>query len=117
VKFLISNLKGKLTHNSVASVHGEGVLQGLTSLNSKLVTRINHPAVSLHQNGRTQVDVRVPPVRGAGGGAASAQNTFVKTVELLTVGDGLKVLALRCRGLLLQVGFDRFVLLVEVGEV
>ena len=70
--------------------------------------------------GRTEVLVRVPPVRGAGGGAASAENALVETIEEETVLVGLEVLdfvGLVIGSLLSEPGLDGGVLLVEVGEV
>ena len=42
-----------------------------------LTPAINHPSICLHQDGRSQVLVRVPPVGGAGGGATSTENALV----------------------------------------
>ena len=70
--------------------------------------------------GRTEVLVRVPPVRGAGGGAASAENALVETIEEETILVGLEVLnfvGLVIGDNLSEPGLDGGVLFVEVGEV
>ena len=59
---------------------------------SLLITRIGEPAVGLEKNGGTQVLLGVPPVRGAGGAAAGAENALVQTVELAAVFLCLTVL-------------------------
>ena len=50
-----------------------------------LIARVNNPSVGLHENGRSQIVLRVPPVRGAGGLAASAEHALVETIEEFTV--------------------------------
>lgn len=105
-------------HNGVASVQRHGVLEHLLSLGGGLVSRVDHPSVGLHEHGGTQVLLLVPPVRGARGGAAGAQNALVEAVELSSVGNGLQVLLAVGGDLVsLQVGLDGLVLLVELGQV
>jgi len=101
----------------VAAVKREGVLEGLATLRAELISAVNHPAVSLHQDGGSEVLIRVPPVRGARCGAAGAENALVKTIELLAILDRLQVLTLRLGRLLLQEGLDRLVLGVELGQI
>lgn len=101
----------------MATVEGEGVLKGLATLRSELISAVNHPAVSLHQDGRSEVLIRVPPVRGARCRAAGAKNALIETIQLLAVLNRLQVLALRLRGLLLQEGLNRLVLGVELGQI
>lgn len=79
--------------------------------------RIGDPSVCLHQSGGSKVLVLVPPVRGARGRTAGTKNTLVHAIELLTVLLRLDVFALLWRVVVLQVGFNRLVLLVEMGEV
>lgn len=50
-----SKLPKHITHNCVASVDAERVLQFHSSFNAKLITRINHPSIRLHQHRRPQV--------------------------------------------------------------
>jgi len=72
----------------------------------------------LHQHCRPQVFRGIPPIGGAGGGAAGAEDAFVKAVELFALGGGLAVLAAIWWGTVaLEVGFDGLVLFVELGEV
>lgn len=110
----------RAVHDRVAAVQLVGVVQVLQTLLGHLITRVGDPAVRLLQDGGAQVLVRVPPVRGAGRGAARAQNALVQTVQQLAVLVGLKVLTLvigvhLC--LLLQPRLDGGVLLVEVGHI
>ena len=83
-----------------------------------LVPRVRQPAETLQQHGGPEVLLAVPPVAGARGRAAGAQDAFVQPVELLAVGGRLPRFAPVGRGRVpLEVGFDGFVLLVELREV
>lgn len=104
-------------HDGVASVERKGVLELLSSLLTKVVTRVGHPSVRLHEHGGAKVLVLIPPVRGAGCGAARAQNALVQTVESTTLLGRLKMFTLR-RGVVgLEERLDGSVLLVELGQV
>lgn len=108
-------------HDGVATVDGEAVLHHGQPLVGVVVPRVDHPAVGLHEDGRAQVLVRVPPVAGAGGAAAGAQDALVEAVQFSTVLDGLQVLLLSwndvCIIPLLQVGLNRAVLGIKVAHV
>jgi hypothetical protein len=105
-------------HDGVATVDGIFVLKLITTFSAELITRVSHPAVSLHEHSRAEVLVLVPPVRWAGGRAASTQDTFVQSIQLLTVLNGLQVLlTLWWTRLLLEVRLNALVLLIEVGQV
>lgn len=110
-------MKEEHTHDGVATVEREGVLESLATLRSELISAVNHPAVSLHQDGGSEVLIRVPPVRGARCRAAGTENALVETIQLLAVINRLQVLALGLGGLLLQEGLNRFVLGVELGQI
>lgn len=84
----------RAVHDRVAPVDAEGVLQLVQTLGGVLVTRVDDPAVGLHQHGGAQVLLGVPPVRGARGGAAGAQDALVQAVQLGAILDGLQVLGL-----------------------
>ena len=95
----------------LSPVHTEGVPQAVQSLRLLAVSAVNDPPVGLHQHGGAKVpgtdkgqrvdnDIRrfhliiidglspvsIPPVAGAGGGAAGAQDTLVQPIQL---GSGL----------------------------
>lgn len=93
----------------------------LETLISELVTRVDNPAVSLHEHSGTKVVLRVPPVRGASGLAASAQNALVETVEQLALFNSLQVFLLAkvvsVDLLALEVGLNALVLGVEMAHV
>mmetsp|Transcript_5135 Transcript_5135/g.7816 ORF Transcript_5135/g.7816 Transcript_5135/m.7816 type:complete len:254 (+) Transcript_5135:273-1034(+) len=106
-------------HDRMASVQLEGVVQLLQALLGELVPAVLDPAVGLHQHCRAQVLVGAPPVGGAGGGAARAQDALVHAVQLLAVFPRLQVFHV---GVLLFVlplepWLDGLVLVVEVGHV
>ena len=67
-------------HNRVASVQTKGVLQLLSPLVAKVISRVGHPSVRLHEYGGAEVLVLVPPVRWAGRRAACAEDALVQTV-------------------------------------
>lgn len=100
----------------MAAVERHRVLETLLALVGVGVTRVGDPAVSLHEDGGAEVLVLVPPVRRARGGAARAENALVHAVELLAVLLGLVEL-LGGGVVVLEVGLDALVLLVEEGEV
>ena len=84
-----------------------------------IVTAVLDPPVGLHEDRRAEVLVGVPPVRGAGGRAARAEDALVHAVELGPVLPALEVFGLPV-GLALGVlepRLDGPVLLVEVAHV
>lgn len=102
----------------MASVQTHRVLKTSTTGSTSLITRVNHPSESLHENGRSKVLSRVPPVRRARGRAAGTENAFVKTIKLLTVFNGLQVLsAVLGKAVALKVGLNGLVLLVELSQI
>lgn len=106
-------------HNGMASVELEGIVQLCQSLVSGSIAGVLDPAVGLHEDGRTEVLVRVPPVTGAGGGAAGAQDALVHAVQFGPVLSSLEVFGLAFLLFFpgLQPGFNGTVLFVEVAHV
>ena len=79
--------------------------------------RIGDPSVCLHEGSRSEVFVLVPPVRGARSGTAGAEDTLIHAVKFPAVLLRLNVLALLGRVIVLQIGLNRLVLLVELSEI
>ena len=79
--------------------------------------RIGDPSVCLHEGGRSEVFVLIPPVRGARGGTTSTEDTLIHAVKLLAVLLRLDIFALFGRVIVLQIGLNRLVLLVEESEI
>ena len=52
-------------HDCVASIQFEGIVQVVQPFLGHFVAGIFDPSIGLHQNGRSQVLVGVPPVAGA----------------------------------------------------
>ena len=77
-------------HNGMTTVQFKGVVQILQSLFCLAIAGILNPPVGLHQDGRSQVLVGVPPVTGTGRRTASTKNAFVHTIQLCTVLLALK---------------------------
>ena len=102
--------------DGVATVQRHAVLETLLALSTVAITRVGDPSIGLHQDGGAEVLVLVPPVRGARGRAAGAENALVHAVELLTVFLRLVEFSL-WDVVILEVRLDRLVLLVELGEV
>ena len=75
----------------MAAIQTHAVIQGGLALLGVFVARVGDPAVGLQQHGGAEVFFAVPPVRGAGGGAAGAEDAFVEAVEFFAVGRGLSV--------------------------
>ena len=70
----------------VAPIQAHAIVQHLLPFRLVLVARIGQPAVGLEEHGGAEVFFAVPPVGGAGGGAAGAEDAFVEAVELFAVG-------------------------------
>ena len=75
----------------MASVQTHAIVQHLLPFGLVLVARVGEPAVGLEEDGGAEVFFAVPPVGGARGGAAGAEDAFVEAVELLAVRGGLAV--------------------------
>jgi len=119
----------------VATVQAHAVVEAVHALCGLLVTRVGDPAVRLHEHGRAEVLLAVPPVRRTRCAAAGAENALVETVELAAVFLRLTVLTtldwllagMRWEGrdvtyvlgysVTLKVRLDGLVLLVELGQV
>ena len=56
-----------------------------------LIAAIGEPAIGLEEHGGAEVFLAVPPVGGAGSGAAGAEDAFVEAVKFLPVCGGLPV--------------------------
>lgn len=102
----------------VASINRERILHPSPPLRPHLISTISHPSVRLQQHRRSQVLIRVPPVRGAACRAARTKDTLVETVKFLPLLDRLQVFLVSWReGLLLQVRLDALVLFPEPRQV
>lgn len=77
--------------DGVTSVQTHAVVQHFFALGLVLVAGVGEPAVGCQQDGGAEVFFAVPPVGGAGGGAAGAEDAFVETVELFAVRGCLAV--------------------------
>lgn len=75
----------RAVQDGVAPVQAHAVVQHLLALGRALVARVGEPAVRLQEHGGAEVLLAVPPVRGARGRAAGAEDAFVEAVELLAV--------------------------------
>mmetsp|Transcript_15215 Transcript_15215/g.41587 ORF Transcript_15215/g.41587 Transcript_15215/m.41587 type:complete len:308 (-) Transcript_15215:66-989(-) len=106
-------------HDAVAAVELHGVVDPGEALLRELVAGVGDPAVGLHEHGRAEVVLGVPPVGRAGGHAAGAQDALVHAVQLGAVVLALVVLRvpLLLDVLALEPRLDGLVLVVEVGEV
>src|SRR4029453_284924 len=76
--------------DGVAAVEPERVLELVEALARALVAAVLDPAVRLQQDGGAEIAFAVPPVGGAGGRAAGAQDTLIEPVA---VGAGFLELA------------------------
>jgi hypothetical protein len=79
-------------HDRVAPIHAERILQLVQTRRSRFITRIDDPAIGLHQHSRAQILVTIPPVRWTRRGTAGAQDALVQTVQFGAVVHGLEVL-------------------------
>src|SRR5690606_12198756 len=106
----------RAVHDGVAAVELERVLEVVESRTGVFVAGVDDPAVGLEQDRGAEVAIAVPPVAGARGAAAGAQDALVQAVELGAVLLRLQALAVRRRRALgADPGLDGGVLGVEVG--
>ena len=117
VKRLGTNLGA--VHDGVTAVQFEGIVQVGQAFRRLTVAGVFDPTVGLHQYGRAQVLVRIPPVRRTRGGATRAEDALVHAVQFGAVFLGLQELGLtRFLGVGgLQPRFDGTVLLIKVTHV
>ena len=73
-------------HNGMAPIQTHAIIEHGLSFLCVFIPRIYQPAIALEEHGRAEVFFGIPPVRGAGGGAAGAKDAFVEPVELLAIG-------------------------------
>jgi hypothetical protein len=97
----------------VAAIQAHLILKFLFTMCFVGIPRVCDPPVGLHESGRAQILVLIPPVGGTRGRAARAENALIETVEFLAVFGGLQELAVSRRIVILEVGLDGLVLLVE----
>mmetsp|Transcript_109657 Transcript_109657/g.224062 ORF Transcript_109657/g.224062 Transcript_109657/m.224062 type:complete len:249 (+) Transcript_109657:334-1080(+) len=103
----------------MTAVEFHGIVHPRQALLRELVAGVSNPPVGLHEYGRPQVVLGIPPVGGARGHAASAKDAFVHAIELGSVFPALKVLRLTLglHILTLQPRLNGLVLVVEVCQV
>ena len=77
------------------------------------IPRVSDPTVGLHESSWAEVFVLVPPIGWTRGRATRAEDALVETVKFLAIFGGLKELSLRRRIVILEVGLNGLVLLVE----
>src|SRR5262245_47499017 len=69
-------------HDGVAAIEAERVLEIVEPFAGRLIAGVRDPACCLQQRGRTKEAIAVPPIAGAGGRTAGAQDALIKAVEL-----------------------------------
>ena len=99
--------------DGVAAIQAHLVLKLLFAMRFVGIPRVSNPAVGLHESSWAQVLVLIPPVGGTRGRAAGTENALIQAVKFLAVFWGLQELAVFRRVVILEVGLDRLVLLVE----
>lgn len=109
-------------HDGVAFEDAEFIVHLLQSLGLRFVSAIDDPSVGLLDDSWSEVFITVPPVTWASGGAASAKNTLVKSVQFCSIFNRLKVwhgfsVGASWNFFLFQPWLDGFVLCVEVGHI
>ncbi len=109
--------KTRTVKDCVTTIETHLVLKFLLTVSIVGITRVGNPTVSLHESGGAEIFVLVPPVGRTGGGTAGTKDAFIETIEFLAVLLGLKELAVGRGIVILKVGLDGLVLLVEQSEV
>src|SRR5581483_1874244 len=73
----------RAVHDGVTAIQAEGIFQLVEPRASGLVATIDDPPVRSQQSGGSEEAIAVPPVAGAGRGAAGTQNARRGPVNLL----------------------------------
>lgn len=71
--------------NGVTSIQRHTVVQHLLPLCCLVVSAINQPSVSLKENCRAEILLRIPPIGWTSRATTSTQNAFVESVYLLSL--------------------------------
>ena len=79
-------------HDCMTPIHWEWVSQPVQTFLRRLISRVNHPPISLHQSCRAKILVAIPPIAGAWSWTTGAKDAFVQTVEFPTIVDALEIL-------------------------
>jgi len=110
---------GSAVHDTMAAVQLHGIVDPSKALFGVLITRVGDPSVCLHQDCRSEVIFRVPPVGWAGSHAGGTEDALIHTIELQTVLGTLEVLLLSSLFAIfaLEPRLDGLVLVVEVCEI
>jgi len=82
----------RAVQDGVAPVYAHAVVQRVLALLLFLISRVGEPSVALKEDGRAEVLFAVPPVAGARGRAACAQDALVQAVQLPSVLLRLQIL-------------------------
>src|ERR1044071_3292373 len=82
-------------HDGVAAIEPERVLEIVEALALGLVAAVAQPAIGLQQDRRAEIALALPPVAGARGRAAEAQDALPQPVELGALLGRLDALARR----------------------
>src|SRR5450432_900472 len=62
-------------HDGMAAVQPKGVLEIIEALAGRLIAAVDDPSIGRQQRRRSKVTIAVPPIAGATGGTAGAQDT------------------------------------------
>ena len=105
-------------HDCVTSIQLECVVELCESFHGFAVAAVADPSIRLHEHGRSEILIAVPPIRRTRRGAARAQNALVHAVQTRAVCFGLEEFSRRRsrRGRLEPRLYAR-VLRVEGGQV
>jgi len=103
----------------VATVKRILALHHVHALQQRLVARIDHPTIRLHQDGWTQVLVTVPPIAWATGRAACTEDAFIEAVQFSAILNRLMMSSFSklLLSLALEIGLDAGVLIIEIRHV
>src|ERR1700704_2177442 len=102
----------------MASVQPKWIFKVIQAFAGRLIAAIDYPTIRREQGCGPEVSIAVPPIAGAAGRTAGAQDARGGAVDLFLVFLGLEPLGVRRRRRVsLQPRFDRGVLSIEMREV
>src|SRR5260370_38110784 len=72
-------------HDGMAAVQAKWILEIIEAIAGRLVPAVDYPTIGRQQRRGPQVPIAVPPIAGAAGGAAGAQNARRGPADLFLI--------------------------------
>jgi len=81
-------------HDGMAAIQPKRILEIIEALAGRLIAAVDDPTVGRQQRGGPEISIAVPPITGAAGGTAGAQNACRRPIDLFLILLRLQALAI-----------------------